>query len=215
MSPIDSLNQPSGPREKPEAIVFDLGKVLVDFDYGIAARKLAQASKLPLSDIHQIITQPSILFRYETGHLTRQEFYRAICDATGFCGALEVFGEFFSDIFAPIPEMIELHARLRADGLPTFIFSNTNDLAIQHIRKNFPFFANFDDYIFSYEHGSMKPDAHLYEVVEKITGHEGRKILYLDDRQENIDAGQARNWQTVLQETPAKTRSALEKLGLV
>ena len=195
--------------------MFDLGKVLVDFDYGLAARKFAQTSKLPLPEIHQIITKPEILFRYETGHLTRKQFYDAICAATGYCGPLEVFGEFFSDIFTPIPEMIDLHAELRANGFATFIFSNTNDLAIQHIRKNFPFFANFDGYILSYEHGSMKPDRHLYEVVEKITGRKGSKILYLDDRQENIEAGQARQWQTVLQENPAKTRAALKKLGLV
>ncbi len=58
--------------------------------------------------------------------------------------------------------MIALHAELRGRGVPTYIFSNTNDLAIEHIRRNFPFFKNFVGYIYSYEIGAMKPDARIY-----------------------------------------------------
>jgi HAD superfamily hydrolase (TIGR01509 family) len=99
--------------------------------------------------------------------------------------------------------------------LPTYIFSNTNELAIHHIRRNFPFFANFDGYILSYEHGAMKPGAKLYEVVERTSGHRGAEILYLDDRPENVEAGAARGWQAILQENPDKTRAAIAALGLL
>src|SRR5258708_22953605 len=98
--------------------------------------------------------------------------------------------------------MVQPHGALRQRGLPTFIFSNTNDLAIRHIRQNFPFFANFDGYVLSYEHGAMKPDAKLYEVVEELAGRRGAEILYLDDRSENIATGAARVWQVILQESP-------------
>jgi len=77
------------------------------------------------------------------------------------------------------------------------------------------FFGGFDGYILSYEHGAMKPEGKLYEVVEQKTGQQREKIIYLDDRPENIAAGAARGWQVVLQETPAKTRAALVKAGLL
>ena len=93
----------------------------------------------------------------------------------------------------------------------TYIFSNTNDLAIEHVRRNFPFFQNFDGYIFSYEVGAMKPDAKIYEALEKMTGRRGAEIIYIDDRLENIEAGSARGWRTILHETPEKTRAALDK----
>ena len=128
---------------------------------------------------------------------------------------LDEFGGFFSDIFVPIAPMVALQAELRERGIPTYIFSNTNDLAVSHIRGRFPFFGNFDDYIFSYEHGAMKPDARLYEVVEKKSGHRGAELLYLDDRAENIAAGAARGWQVILQESPEASRAAIEKLGLL
>jgi len=121
----------------------------------------------------------------------------------------------FADIFTPMQPMIELHAAIRQKGFPTWIFSNTNELAVQSIRKHFPFFAHFNGYILSYEHGAMKPDAKLYEVVERETGRSAGEILYLDDRPENIEAGKARGWQAVLHESPEKTKGALEKLGLL
>src|SRR5436190_1256323 len=145
----------------PEVVVFDLGKVLVDFDYGIAARKIATRGKWAVQKIGEFIAQSPLLFRYETGLICRQDFYGEICSATGYSGDIEEFAAYFSDIFTPIEPMVQLHAELRERGIPTYIFSNTNDLAIEHIRQRFPFFANFDGYILSYEVGAMKPDAKI------------------------------------------------------
>jgi HAD superfamily hydrolase (TIGR01509 family) len=200
---------------KPSVVVFDLGKVLLDFDYGIAAAKIAVKGKWSLDEVHRFIAQSPLLFRYETGLMTQDEFYDEICRSTGYCGDIEEFAGHFSDIFSPIAPMVALQAQLRKRGVPTYIFSNTNDLAIGHIRKNFPFFANFDGYVLSYEHGAMKPDDKIYEVVEKMAGKRGPDILYLDDRSENIEAGARRGWQTILQESPEKTLKLVRATGLL
>ena len=200
---------------RPEAVVFDLGKVLLEFDYSRAAQGLAKNSAANADEIKRLINQSPLLFRYETGLMSKQEFYDAVSSAIKFRGGVEEFAGLFGDIFDPMPEMIELHATLKRAGVPTFIFSNTNELAVTHIRKQYPFFHGFNDYIFSYEHGAMKPDAKLYEVVEKKAGHRGEKLIYIDDRPENITAGAQRGWQVVLQERPAKTKDALCKAGLL
>ncbi|HSU57404.1 MAG TPA: HAD family phosphatase [Candidatus Dormibacteraeota bacterium] len=202
-------------KQKPQAVIFDLGKVLVDFDYGIAARKLAARCEMVADKVHHYISQSPLLAHYETGQLTRQQFFTQICKATGYAGALEEFGEFFSDIFFPIEPMVELQAKLRTNGLPTYIFSNTNDLAVAHIRRNFPFFSKFDGYILSYEVGAMKPDAKIYEAMEEMAGHRGAELLYLDDRPENVEAGRARGWRVILQESPEKTLAEIERIGLL
>ena len=119
------------------------------------------------------------------------------------------------EALVPIEPMVELQATLRGQGTPTYIFSNTNDLAVGHIRQSFPFFSNFDGYIFSYEHGAMKPQPKLYEVVERDCGYRKGDILYLDDRPENVEAGAARGWQVILHESAEKTREAISKLGLL
>ena len=154
-----------------------------------------------------------MLVQYETGSLTRQDFFEQVRNATGFLGDLKEFGGMFADIFTEMPPMIELHAGLSRRGFKTYIFSNTNDLAIEHIRRNFPFFQNFDGYIFSYEVKGMKPDAPIYEALERMTGGRGAEMIYIDDRPENIAAGAARGWRTILHETPEKTHAAMKSFG--
>jgi glucose-1-phosphatase len=200
---------------KPSVVVFDLGKVLVDFDYTIAARKIASKGKMMAEKIYEFIALSPLLFKYETGLISRQDFFGAVCQATGYCGDIEEFGGFFADIFTPIEPMVELHNALRTAKIPTYIFSNTNDLAITHIRQKFPFFNNFNGYILSYEVGAMKPDAKMYQALETMAGKRGADVLYLDDRQENVDAGAAHGWQVILQETPEKTLVAIRELGLL
>ncbi|HCL92527.1 MAG TPA: HAD family phosphatase [Verrucomicrobiota bacterium] len=199
----------------PAAVVFDLGKVLVDFDYHIAARRIAARSRMSLVEIAQFINQSSLFYQYESGALTTRQFFEEICQATGFRGSQAEFGASFADIFVEIEPMIRLQAELRQRGIPTYVFSNTNELAIEHIRQRFPFYAHFDGYILSYEQGAMKPDARIYEVVERQAGRRGADLLYLDDRPENIAAGAARGWQVILQESPEKSRAAVRKLGLL
>jgi FMN phosphatase YigB (HAD superfamily) len=200
---------------QPDIVVFDLGKVLVDFDYSIAGRRIAAKSNLSAAEVQVYLNQSPLLFRYETGLMSRREFFEDVRAHTGFRGDLEEFGNYFADIFSEMPEMIALHAQLLQRGIPTYIFSNTNDLAVEHVRRAFPFFANFDGYILSYEVGAMKPAAKIYEALEALTGKRGPEIVYLDDRAENIAAGAARGWQTILQTDPAKSRAAIERLGLL
>src|ERR1017187_10543276 len=175
-----------------KVIVFDLGKVLVDFDYSIAARKVAARSTKSLLNLVYLLSNSSLIVEYECGQVTRQRFFEQVRDAVGFQGDLAEFGGYFADIFTEIPQMIALHAELRRRGFKTYIFSNTNDLAIEHVERHFPFFKNFDGYIYSYEVGAMKPDAKIYAAMEKLCGRSGADIIYLDDRLENVQAGLAR-----------------------
>src|SRR5208282_1518768 len=192
-------------------VVFDLGKVLVDFDYSIAARKVAARSTKSLLDLAFLLSASPLIVQYECGLVTRRKFFEQIRDAVGFQGDLEEFGGYFADIFTEIPQMIALHAELRRRGFKTYIFSNTNDLAIEHIERNFPFFQNFDGYIFSYEIGAMKPDAKIYKAMEATSGRRGGEIIYIDDRPENIEAGNTRGWKTILHESPEESRETLER----
>ncbi|HUD49687.1 MAG TPA: HAD family phosphatase [Candidatus Baltobacteraceae bacterium] len=198
----------------PKVVVFDLGKVLVDFDYGVSAAKIASQSRFTAQQVRHLLDHSPLLYRFETGLLTNEQFYGEVCAACGFSGTLDDFCGTFADIFSEIKPMTAMQAALRAHGVPTYIFSNTNGIAVAHIRKTFPFFTNFDAYIYSYEHGSMKPDAKIYETVERVTGRTGAQIVYLDDRLENFQAGLNRGWRALLHKTPEETIAALRQFGL-
>jgi FMN phosphatase YigB (HAD superfamily) len=101
------------PPPAPSAIVFDLGKVLIDFDYGLAARYLAQNASSNAQQIKHLIDHSPILFDYEKGHLTSHEFYLTIQKETGYLGSFQEFALMFADIFSPMDEMINLHQSLK------------------------------------------------------------------------------------------------------
>ena len=195
--------------------IFDLGKVLVDFDYSIAAGKIAARSAKSPKDLHAFLGSSPLLVEFECGRVTRRQFFEAVRDAVAFHGDVEEFGGYFADIFTEIPGTIALHEELRQRGFKTYIFSNTNDLAIEHVRQNFPFFKHFDGFIFSYEVGAMKPQKEIYAAMETMAGRSGPDLIYLDDRPENIEAGAVRGWRAILHESPEKTRKALAGMGVI
>jgi len=195
--------------------IFDLGKVLIDFDYSIADAKIRARSTRPPAEPSLFAGFFDLMVAYETGLITRDRFFGGIRDAIGFQGSPAEFGDYFAKIFAPITPMIELNAALRRAGYRTYIFSNTNDLAIEHVRQDFPFFQDFDGYILSYEIKAMKPQPAIYEAMEHLCGLRGSDLIYLDDRAENIAAGAARGWRTILHENPEKTRAELPGHGIL
>lgn len=199
----------------PNVAVFDLGKVLLHFDYAIAAARFQQRCSKPAAIIQEAIDQSPLLHQFETNQLSTEEFFAALKSTTGFAGNLEEFSDIFCDVFSPIEPMISVHAELRERGVPTYIFSNTNFLQIGHIRRQFGFFQNFDGYILSCEHGVMKPDHRLYEVVERITGRRGGEILYVDDRLENVVAGQERGWRAIHFTNPDEAVRLIRDSGLL
>jgi epoxide hydrolase-like predicted phosphatase len=199
----------------PHVVIFDLGKVLVDFDYSKAGRRIAAQGKVSPEEVRRFIDHSPLLVRYETGRMSTHEFFEAVRIATGYRGTTAQFAEAFADIFTAMPEMIALHAEIRRRGFPTFILSNTNEMATAHIRRSFAFFADFDGYIFSHKVGAMKPDAKIYESAERLTGRHGSELVFIDDRADNAAAASARGWHAIHHQDPAQTGLVLHKLGVL
>ncbi len=164
-----------------------------------------------MEQIQQLVNSP-IQDEYESGKITTDEFFEAIRKGSGFRGDRVEFVSIFADIFSPMETMIRFFDRLKLLGFPTCIFSNTNEIAIGHIRERFPFYARFGQYVLSFEEGGLKPDEPIYDVVEQRTGESGGGILYIDDRLENIETGRGRGWQTILQLNEASSVSAAESV---
>ena len=200
---------------KLSVVIFDLGKVMVDFDFAAAATAFVAQSNLAGDEIHRVFDYTPLLCRYETGGIGTREFFAEVCATTGYRGTLAEFSRTFAEIFTVIGSSVELNRALRRRGIPTFVLSNTNELHIGHIRERFPFYAEFDGYVLSYEVGAMKPDERIYLAVEKLTGKRGAEILFLDDRVANTAAAAKRGWQVIHHQTPERTRAEIAKLGLL
>lgn len=213
---VASCNLPGeAPPPRPWAVVFDLGKVLLDFDYQIALHRLLPRCRISAEALQHLLLHERLLVDYETGLISTAEFIARLTAATGYQGTEAEFRAGFGDIFTPIEPMVALHTELRARGVPTYVLSNTNELAVDFIRGRYSWFAEFDGYVLSYEHRAMKPDPALYAVAERLSGYHGAELFYFDDRPENVAAARARGWQAVVHTDPATSRAALAATGLL
>jgi HAD superfamily hydrolase (TIGR01509 family) len=197
------------------AVIFDLGKVLLDFDYSVVIRRLAEAGSVTEQQVRRTLLETALLYDYESGRLDSVAFHRRVQSALGLELDYASFREQFGDIFTPIPQMIEAHAIVRGRGFSTFIFSNTNEIAIAHIRKQYPFFGDFDGYVFSYQVGAMKPAEAIYASMEQEAGRVRADLFYLDDRPENVEAARARGWRGHVHTDAPSSLTALRDAGFV
>ncbi|HIG81643.1 MAG TPA: HAD family phosphatase [Verrucomicrobiales bacterium] len=194
---------------------FDIGKVLLDFDYGIFVRRMAPRTRMDVPTLDAFLNQSPLLAQYESGQLTSPEFFTVVQNETGFDGTEPEFAAYFEDIFTPIDEIIAMHAKLVASGLPTYTFSNTNEMAVRHIIRAYDFWPRFTGHILSHEVRALKPNPKIYEVFEQTTGCQGNEILYLDDRPENVAAAATRGWHAIEHRDAEFTREAVMRLGVL
>ena len=194
---------------------FDIGKVLLDFDYGIFVRRMAPRTQMDVPALDAFLNQSPLLAQYESGQLTSPEFFAVVQKETGFDGTELEFAAHFEDIFTPIDEVIAMHAKLAASGLPTYTLSNTNEMAVRHISRAYDFWPRFTGHILSHEVGALKPNPKIYEIFEQTTGCQGNEILYLDDLPENTAAAAARGWHAIEHRNGIETTEAFERLGVL
>ena len=168
-----------------EACIFDIGNVLVRFDFEIAASKL-RARSLNSSDEARSAVE-HLKLRYENGDLSRQEFDSKAIETLGFQGSVSDFEAIWQEIFFDNPAIEPLVKQI-AVRHPLYLLSNTSDLHLEYLLKRFPVFRYFKDGVYSFSAKHSKPDPEIFEIAIEHFGVIASKTLYIDDLEPNIQA---------------------------
>jgi len=184
----------SSVKTHPHIMVFDLGKVLIDFDWMIVVNRIAEKSGTSIDKFKALLTDPSLLLDYESGQLSSMEFYRKVQADFGYPDTFENFKLDFADMFTEISPMISLQSEIKKAGIDTYILSNTNEIAVDFICENYSFFENFEGYVYSFKEKCMKPDLKIYQAIEQLTNKSGNQIAFIDDNAANVEAAKSLGW---------------------
>jgi putative hydrolase of the HAD superfamily len=179
-------------------IIFDLGGVIVPFDFGRAWRRLQELTGLEPDQIRSRLTASGLPARFEIGGIEPRAFHVELAALLGFRMEYAAFCELWSSIFLPetlVPESMVEELKRRHKLL---LLSNTNAIHFDMIRDNYPLLRHFDRYVLSYEVGALKPDPRIYQAAIRHAGCEPGECFFTDDvpsyvegaRQEGIDAVQ-------------------------
>src|SRR5262245_46447483 len=129
-----------------EGILFDLGKVLIDFSMEPMVRYLAANSRKSEDDFRKVLLDPQQLRRYETGELSTQEFYDYLCSEGGLQMDIAGFRSALTSVFAPDLLVSEDLLRSLHERYPMVIVSNTNEVHAEYLLDHYRdrIFDHFD-----------------------------------------------------------------------
>jgi FMN phosphatase YigB (HAD superfamily) len=202
---------------KISAVCFDLGKVLLHFDWQIMLRRIAEKSPLPPDEIIRLFKEDDLAIAYEIGSITSAKFFSHLKKRLRFKGTMKELRACFSEIFTPLPDHIAL-AALLAPHYPLAIISNTNEAHIMHAEATYSFFSLFQARIYSHEVKAMKPQREIYDAaLVALGGIDPLEALFIDDLESNILGATKLGWQTIHLRPDVNLREALasyELLGL-
>lgn len=179
------------------AIVFDLGNVLIPFDYSKAINKLNQVETGLGNRFYDFFKSNYNLHRdFERGKISEKEFIKKMLsivnhkiDATTLC-------KYYADIFSLNEDVISLLPLLNKN-YKLFLLSNTDSIHKKYGWEKYEFLKYFDDLILSFEVGAVKPEEKIYRSVEEASGFSSSEHFFIDDIQEYVDGAKNVGWDAV------------------
>ena len=176
--------------------LIDIGNVILAVDFQPSLDALLPADRAEQALLYQKLQHGKDAL--ESGRVSSEEFVTWSLAQIGGPVPRERFLRAWLDVFSPIEPMWREVARLASAGHRLILFSNTNQLHMDHALKRYPVFDRFHGAVFSHEVGAMKPEPAIYQHAVDQFRLSPDTTIYVDDLAENIAAGRQfgfRCWQ--------------------
>jgi len=199
---------------RPRAVIFDIGKVLIEWDpEGFFDRAIGPAARRALFaevDLH------GMNLDIDRGAPFRETVYGLADRHPGHAAAIRMWHDRWIEMASPeIPGSVALLRALRARGVPVFALTNFGVGSFGVAEAAYPFLGMFDRRYVSGQLRLMKPEPAIYAHVEADCGLPPDTLLFADDRPENVAAAAARGWRTHLFDGPEGWAGRLVAEGLL
>ena len=198
-----------------QAVIFDLGGVLIDFDFNRANRRIAEITGLQPDEIRRRILSCSGFLDFECGRISEREFHACVEKVLGHSIPFSTFHELWNFIFSDeIAPTVALVPELRR-SVKVGLLSNTNALHFEHLKTRMRVLSEMDHVFASHEIGHRKPDAEAYQHVLKEMKVPAQHAVFVDDLAENIAAARQVGMIGIHASSAANVAAGLKDLGLL
>lgn len=176
-----------------ELVLFDLGNVLIDFDFSISAKRIGNFCNKGPKEIFELFFDSKIVSLFEAGKISPIDFFAKVKEMLGLSLSYEAFVPIWNEIFFLSAKNRAVYSLINkiSQNYKTAMISNINILHYEYLKKHFPVFNVFHNIFLSYELGLVKPDPAIYQQALQSLGVEPVAVFYTDDRQELVES--ARN----------------------
>jgi 2-haloacid dehalogenase len=198
----------------PEAVIFDIGNVLIEWNperyYDSRLGEDRRRALFAAVDLHAMND------RIDAGALFRETIYDLAEATPDWATEIRWWYDHWIDMASPrIEPSIALLRALRARGVPVFALTNFGIHSFAYAQTQYDFLGEFDRAYVSGHMGVIKPDPEIFRQVEEDCGIAPERLIFTDDRADNIAAAAARGWQVHHFNGPDGWARALVAAGLL
>jgi glucose-1-phosphatase len=187
-----------------EAIIFDLGGVIINLDTSRTISSFANLSGLNHDQIISL-THSEKFLAYERGNINDEEFRSFVRSRLNDSLSSEQIDQAWNAMILDIPKTrIDLLRKL-SQQLPTFILSNTNNIHIEFVERELlpsHHIRSFKEIVhkdyYSHLMGKRKPDPEIFQRLLDENNLSTIKTLLVDDNIQNIEAAKMMGFKTYL-----------------
>lgn len=195
-------------------VVFDIGNVLIEWNperfYDATIGEERRRAMFAAVDLHGMND------RVDRGGVWQDEVAATAAAFPDWAEEIGLWHSRWLEMASPlIPHSLRLLEALKGRGVPVYALTNFGRETWAHALPHYPFLEAFDRAFVSGHLGLAKPDAAIFETVERETGLAPAEILFTDDREDNIAAAAARGWQVHRFDTPSSLGARLVAEGLL
>jgi 2-haloacid dehalogenase len=196
-----------------QVVVFDLGGVLIDWNPRYLYRQLIEdeaAMELFLSEVcHGAWNEEQ-----DRGRTFAAAVEEAVLRHPAERALIEAYHHRWEEMLAgPIEGTVAILEELRAAGHELHALTNWSAEKFPVARERYAFLTWFGEILVSGEHGLIKPDARIFELLLERIGHAAGDCIYIDDNAKNVEAAAALGFAAVRFESPEQLRHDLVRLG--
>ena len=201
--------------EAPQAVVFDIGRVLFDWNLRhLFAKLILDPVELDWFLAHVITEEWH--FQSDAGRPVAEIVAERITEFPDYAPLIETYRVRFNETLPrEIPGTHALVRRLAERSVPLYALTNFGAEFWAGFRPVQPIFELFEDVVVSGEERCAKPDPRIYEVAERRFGHAPHALFFIDDTPANVAAAHARGWQAHLFTDAAGLEAELVARGLL
>lgn len=198
---------------RPEAVVWDVGHVLYDWDPRFLYEKLIPDPSRLDWFLENVVTR-TWHFQHDAGRPYAETTAELIAEFPEERALIEVYGpRWLETIPHPVPGSLALVEALHAVGVPQFAITNFSAEFWEMFRPTAPVFDLFQDIVVSGVERLIKPDPAIFTLAQQRFGLGAGAALFIDDNAANTAAARDAGWHAHHFTGASAARAALAAAG--
>jgi len=198
----------------PEAVIFDIGNVLIEWRperfYDRVIGEDRRKRLFAEVDLHTMND------KVDLGHPFTETIYATADAYPDWRAEIRMWHDHWIELASPvIDHSLRLMRALQGKGVPVYCLTNFGIGSFEFASGHYSFLHDFDRHYVSGHMGVIKPDPRIYEMVEQDCGIPPDRLIFVDDRADNIAQAQSRGWRGHLFDGPQGWADRLVAEGLL